>query len=452
LRQTIVFMTLIGMELCWLYAVLNAINKSVSDVLYIPLLIMTLLISLAISWSLRFTHWPKPVLTALTWIIWPVIMLLMIKIQLFPKAALFDSEWLYSIPRAFSQIFYSFEPALLIILSTAGLWWLGRRLAYLHKNFSEALTEFQFGIIVLVITFFCIYELELDQSSSLPVLLSFFSLALVGISVSHSQNSTWFNSNQRGQWSGVLVLCITLILLAGLLISLIVTPDLIQFFINTVKWVWGIIEKVLTFIANLFPSEPTAPPYPLPVMPGMDTQQDTVFTIPEGLRQAAKLVYLIFISAFLIFVIYRVSSDIMKWLRRRASMSGGEIESLKGVFWADVIGWIKRILNKVFGIRFRSGLKRESGNIPTGAVSIRQLYVQILNWGAKKGFARQKDQTPLEYGNMLNSAISEGQSDLDLITEQYMAARYGFIMPEEDKLEQVKKIWGKLKKVKFSKN
>ena len=90
--------------------------------------------------------------------------------------------------------------------------------------------------------------------------------------------------------------------------------------------------------------------------------------------------------------------------------------------------------------------------MPSGVVSIRQLYVQILSWGAKKGFARQKDQTPLEYRNILNSAISEGQSNLDLITEQYMAVRYGFILPKEDKLEQIKKIWGKLKKVKFSKN
>ena len=139
---------ILGMELSWLYALLNAANKSVNDILSIPLLTVVLLLSCTFSLALRFVKWPRPVLTALSWAIWPVVMLLMVKVQLFPALSIFNTAWLESIPRSLTQIFTRFEPALFILLSTAALWWLGRRWAYLKPGFSGILWEFQFGLVM----------------------------------------------------------------------------------------------------------------------------------------------------------------------------------------------------------------------------------------------------------------------------------------------------------------
>jgi hypothetical protein len=447
MRYIITYICLLGMEISWLYAVLNAVNKAVSDRLSVPMLLLTILVSFGISRFLRFIHWPKPALAALVWAIWPVVMLVMIKIQLFPSTAWADTEWLKSIPEAFVQIFYSFLPALLIIVSTLVLWWLGRRLAYLKVNFTDALTEFQFGLVILVITFFCCYEFNLDQSSSLPAGLVFFSLALTGISISNDRDNTWFSSSRKGEWSGILLLCIGLVLLLGILISVIVTPDLLQLFINAVIWIWGLIEKFLTFLAGLFPQQSAPIPAPEQAMPAADNQTFTL-NLPEWLQPGLKLIYFILIGGFLIFTVYRVVSDIAKWMRRQTSKTGGEMESLRGAFWADLLNFFKRILSRIFGFKFRSRARKLADSTPPDLAYVRQIYIQLLGWGVGKGFARQKSQTPLEYKNVLGDAMPENKSDLEFITGQYMEARYGYNQPGEENLGRLKLFWNNLKKAK----
>jgi hypothetical protein len=450
-RYLITLITLLGMEVCWLYAVLNAVNKAVSDRLFIPLLVLTLLVSFGVSRALGLIRWPKPALTALAWIVWPLVMLLMIKIQLFPAVAWADPVWLESIPQAFANIFYSFSPVLLIVAGTAILWWLGRRLAYLKVNFSDALTEFQFGLVMLVITYFVYYELQLDLSSSLSVALTFFPLGLIGISLSNDRENTWFSSARRGEWSGILLLSIGLVLLLGIFISLLVTPDLIQYILNAIKWVWGIIERLMYLLASLFPQDST--PMPAPEqgeMPSMDNETFK-FALPEWMRPGFQIIYFILIGGFFLFAAYRVVSDILKWMRRRTSSSGGEVESLRGAFWADLLNWFKRIISRIFGIKFGSMAKKKSAVIPPDLAYVRQLYIQFLSWGAKKGFSRQKSQTPVEYTNTLGASAPENRPDIDYITGQYMAVRYGFNQPGEENINRLKQVWDNLRKVKFKK-
>jgi hypothetical protein len=438
------------MESSWLYAVLNAVNKAAADKISIPLLVLTLLISFFVSKALRYSVWPKAILTILVWLVWPVILLLMIKIQLFPALSFADGDWLRSIPHAFSQIFNNFEPALLIILGTAVLWWMGRRLSYCRPDFSTVVTEFQFGMIILVVTFFSAYQLNLDQSASLPVILIFFSLALIGISISNAQNNTWFNSRSRGPWSGILALSIGVVLLLGILVSVIITPDLLQILLNVLGWLWGIIEKILAFLAGLFPQESVQSPLPIPTVPGVDNQTDTGFKFPEWIVPGFRLAYSILVGGIVLFTIYRITSDILKWIKRRTSSTGGEVESLRGAFWADLTNWLKRIIFRIFGFIFRRNLKKKS-IIPAEIASVRQLYAQLLSWGAKKGFKRQKGQTPIEYRNMLIGIIPENREELEFITEQYMEARYGCAFPKEEKLNRLKQVWEKLRKVDLKK-
>lgn len=448
LRYLIIYITLFGMELSWLYAVLNALNKVVADVLSIPLLLITLLISFVVSRAFRYLRWPRFVLTFLAWVVWPVIMLLMLKIQLFSSLSFTDPSWLMSIPQAFAHIFSAFEPALLVLLSTAALWWLGRRLAFVQASFDEAVLEFQFGFIILVLTIFFCYELNFDQSSSILVSLSFFALGLIGISLSHAENNTWFNSGKRGQWMGILIMSIGLVLSLGFLISVLVTPNLLQMVLDVLKWIWGLIEKIMAFIASLFPQQ-TDIPSPAPSDMPMGEPQDTGFNLPEWLEPGLKLGYTILMVAFVVFVLYRITSEIFKWMRRQASRAGGEIESLRGAFKADLINWLKRILTKIFKIKFGSRNKDQFSKIPEGIASVRQLYARLLLWGAKKGLSKPNNQTPLEYGDVLKNVLPEDRSELDYITQQYMAARYGCELPKQEELNFLKQTWDKLKTARF---
>ena len=446
-RNLLIYFTVLGMELSWLYATLTAANKSVADRLSVPLLVAILLISFAVSKGFRYLSWPKAAMTALSWLIWPVVMLLMVKVQLFPETPLSDPIWLASISQALSRMFSGFEPALLILLSSLGLWWLGRRLAYVKVEFSTLVTEFQFGLVMLMIVFFTAYELKLDQSSSLPTGMAFFALALLGISLSHaSENSNWFNSSQKSHWPGILILSIIIILLLGLLVSIIVTPDLIQLILRAIGWTWDQILRFISFIVSLLPQpSPQEPMLPLPSQPGGEGPESGGFHLPEWLTSGGRIVWTWVFAALFIFAIYRIASQIFGWMRRRSARGKGEVESLRVAFWSDIINWIKRIISRLFGFKFSSLKKNKPYNIPPEIASVRQLYIQVLRWGSEGGHPRLKSQTPNEYQMIIDEALSENQADLDFITREYNTARYGIVSPTRDKLDQLKQKWHNLK-------
>jgi hypothetical protein len=364
----------------------------------------------------------------------------MIKVQLFRGTGFTDPGWLLAIPDAFLRIFNSFEPALLILLCSIPLWWLGRRLSSIKPVFGTALIEFQLGLIILSLVFFVSYMLSLDQSISIPVALIFFSLALIGLSITHSQsNSGWFNSQKSGHWSVMLLVSIVLILFTGILVSIIVTPELLQLFLNIIKWIWGLIERVLDFFANLFPQNSTGTPVPVDPAPGMQGQEEELkFSLPQWLTSGLRLGWNILVIGFIIVVVWRLGTQLLGWMQRRGSNSGGERESLKGAFKLDILNWIKRILTKLFHIKFGTSAKNKFKNIPPEIASIRQLYSQLLRWSAQKGHPRQISQTPDEFRFMLSKVIPEKETELDYITGEYMRSRYGSSIPSEEELQQLK--------------
>jgi hypothetical protein len=341
---------------------------------------------------------------------------------------------------------HSFEPALLILLSSLGLWWLGRRLAYVKVEFSTAVTEFQFGLVMLMIVFFTAYELNLDQSSSLPVGMSFFALALIGISVSHArENGSWFNSSQRAHWPGILILSIVIILLLGLLVSIIVTPGLIHLVLRALGWVWDQIMRFLSFLISLLPQPSSQEPMlPLPSAPAPEGPDTGGFHLPEWLTSGGRLVWTVVFCLLGLFAIYRITSQIFAWMRRRSNSGNGEVESLKLSFWADVVTWFKRIISWIFGFKFGSFNKNKPHNVPPEIATVRQLYSRVLRWGMEGGHPRLKSQTPNEYQMVINGAISQTQEDLDFITREYNDARYGVRLPTRDKLDQLKQKWHNL--------
>jgi hypothetical protein len=452
-KNALIYITLFGMETCWLYAALNAANQSVGGVLYVPFLLVALFLSLGISALLKLLPWPKIVLTILSWIIWPAAFLLMVKYQLFALSGFSDSVWLSAIAHAFSQIFYTFEAPLLIFISTAVMWWLGRRMAYFKADFSTAVTETQLGVVILALVYFSAYQLKLEQSGSTGVALIFFFLALVGISLSHARGDSWLSSSHKKHWLGITLVLIGLILVFGLVASYIFTPDLIQVFINAAKWVWSLIERLIAFFASLFPpSTHTSPEMsPLPTMTSPDTETSGGIHWPEWLRPSLLLVWEILIVGLIIVAVWRVTSEIFHWLQRHAPSGGDEVESLKGGFWTDFLAFFKNLVYRLLKIQRKpredDGLK----NLPPQVVSVRQLYAQFLHWTSSKGHPREKFQTPEEYREALYRLMPEMEKNLDLITREYMNVRYGSGIPTDDKLVELKNCWHDLKKEGFKK-
>jgi len=176
-----------------------------------------------------------------------------------------------------------------------------------------------------------------------------------------------------------------------------------------------------------------------------------MWTLPESVRRGLGIGWNILFAGLVLVALWRVSSDILGWLRRRlGSMAGAEVEPLPGAFRADLLNLLKRILLKPFGfIRILRG--REPRMILAEIASVRQIYRQLLDWAAAGGYPRLVYQTPDEYLCTLAEVLPEAGEHLDFITRQYVSTRYGTLLPTEDELSQMKQSWHKIKQNRLKK-
>jgi len=444
--QTILYGAVAGIEICWLYVVIDTLNKKVAwGMLSVFGLLLIYPLSFGFSFLLKRRRWYRGVIYSLSWILWLAVMLFSIKSQLYADFRLLDFDWLLALSRAIAEIIYIFRPEILILIVSAVLWWLGQRLASLELDFGTLVSEFQFGLIILVATYLVAKELGVALTHSVYVTMFFFVFSLLGLSISYAlEGISWLSGLYRGHWSGPLLISIGLILALGLLISAVVTPDLLQLLLTAIKWLWGFILKGINFLISLLPepSLPSGGALPSEPMPTPPPEPDwpKLFNMPDSVRNSLRISWSVMAIGFLIFALWRISSDIFSWLRHKlASRADAEFEPLSGAFAADVLNLVKRLVKWLLGLRLRQRA-RKGFSLPE-VHSVRRIYRQLLRWARDAGYPRLPSQTPHEYCHNLVSLLPEANADLELITHQYVGMRYGFSLPTEDELHHLTLSW-----------
>ena len=456
-RRGILYIAIMGMEVCWLYALMAMLNAKVAGGRLSVLGIMVLYpVAFIINMLLRRLRMPRAGILSVSWLLWVVGMLLMVKAQLFWGLPLSDWQWLLSIPQSIARVIYTFRPELLILLSTGVIWWLSLRLTSHTSSFATVVGEFQFGLIMLVLIFFIASRLETSLENPVPLALTFFLLALLGISVGHALESTsWLSGLYQGHWSGLLVISIGLILILGLLISSVVTPDLLHLFWAAITWVlglvWALIIKVAAFIASIFPALELTELPSMPSMPPTESVEEfKLWSMPEWLRSGLSFSLSILVLGAILLALWRVSSEIFGWLRQRlAGRAGAEFEPLSGAFKVDFMNLLKRILLRLLRLKSLFRLRDKEGAVISEVAPVRQIYRQLLRWAAAGGYPRHISQTPREYYFALVGLMPETGEDFDLVTQQYVRARYGAWLPTGDELDKLSQAWHRVKQTRL---
>ena len=449
-RQVVLYLTMAGIEACWLYALLAIINdRGAGGQLSVFGLLLLYPTAFFLNVLFLWLGWHALLRNIIHATVGAVALLLTVKLQLFSSLPMSDPAWLRALPQALSSIFYSFSPELWILVASGLVWWLGRRLAQTRVTFVAAVAEFQFGLFFLLILFFFAATFEVKIPNAVPLALVFFLFSLVGISIAHAEEGeSWLSRLRQGHWLPLLFATIGVILVLGLLIGSLLTPDFIQIIANAIVWVWNFLWdlflRLMLFIARFFPEpKPSGMPDVFP------PQQDETggFHIeelfPEWLRNAIRLGWSILMIGILVFALWRMFSQIFSWMRRRfGGRAEAEYESMPGAFKADFLGFLKRLFYRILGLKLvRWQKKVEAPKIS----SIRQIYRQLLSWAATQGYPRLAFQTPYEYLYRLEAALPESREPLEFITQSYVSARYGRYAPSEAELNQLKESWHQVK-------
>lgn len=440
-RRGIVYAAIMGMEGCALYVLLILLNEKVaSGRLAIYQFLLTYPLVFAFNLIFKHLKWPGVIIYPVNLLAWAVVMLLMLKAQLYADLSLSNPAWLLALPQAIANILYDFPPPLLLFLVSVLTWWLGWHLAHIRISFAMALGEFQFGLAVMLVVFFAVSELGVPMDNAITVILVFFIFALLGMSVAHAREDTGWLSGLRGHWPGLLLLSIGLVLVLGLVVGSVMTPDLLQVIVAAAAWVWDQVMGLLEYLVSLLP-----PPGPVETIPGLNQtagepkEGGIDWAIPEPLRRGLRLGWTIVVLGLVLLVLWRVSLQISAWMRRRlANMAGGEVESMPGAFRADILGFLKRILSKLLRLR---PVRRQAKAGPPEIASVRHLYRQVLQWAASYGWRRPAFQTPYEYLLTLERLLPACADDFRLITRHYVNVRYGLLVPSPEEMSRLKQSW-----------
>ncbi|MBE9513213.1 MAG: DUF4129 domain-containing protein [Chloroflexi bacterium] len=447
------YITIMGMECCWLFAILSLVNGLVlQGRLSIIGLLALYPIAFGINMLVARLKLPKAYLNLISWLIWVGAMLLLVKLQIYGSLALWDQSWLRAIPAALRQAPYDFQPEVLLFIGSIIVWWLSQRLVHLKTDFPRLVIEFQFGIPMLIIAFIISSYFAGVLEHAVFIAVAFFAFALSGLSISHAQQTDspiW--QIYRGRWLGILIAGISLVIALGMLSGSAVNPDFFERILNIAKWAWGVAVRALIWVANLLPTLGAEPSSDL--LGGIDQDvfikpKTYIFGISESLRSGLRFALAIFFAFWFIFALWRISGQVLNWLSRRlASMAGVETESLSGAFRSDVLRLAKCILARFLGFMVFLRRGRKTRNLPPEVASIQQLYHQMVRWAAAKGCPRQPTQTAYEYQAHLVDLLPEFGEEFNLITGQFVSARYGSVVPGRDELSRLRQSWRKIRQI-----
>jgi len=110
-----------AMQVCWLGTALDLANQKAADG-FLSILVVLGFYPLAFGFHrlLQVLPWSRVVLPSC--IAWAVAMLLLAKIQFFNSVPLGDPLWLRNLWQAMGQMFHTFNPEGLMVVSSAILW------------------------------------------------------------------------------------------------------------------------------------------------------------------------------------------------------------------------------------------------------------------------------------------------------------------------------------------
>lgn len=154
---------------------------------------------------------------------------------------------------------------------------------------------------------------------------------------------------------------------------------------------------------------------------------------------------LLLILGFVIVIIFLIWS--VRWITVQKKVQDDEIEREYLIENKDLLKVMRELLqnrlrktsDSIRGNRRLSDQERQRA-----AERIRVIYRDLLELTQDLGYPRQASVTPLEYQSELKYIFAENHKDLELVTQAYLAVRYGELPESENDVNLVNEAWLKI--------
>jgi hypothetical protein len=346
------------------------------------------------------------------------------------------------------------NPVQLSMAGGAVAWGCGIRLAAARIDFDRLLTEFQFGLVLLVILFFSAGQLNLGLPEAGLTAVVFFGFFTAGAAaVRGSLEGGWMRGDSRGRWLGVAAIYAALVLGLGLILAAAATPGLLRRALDLLIQLWDLLAELvaglLALLARLLPqpdiaAHPTGGGRAGPTPEGPNIPD--LLQITESVRRVAGMLVGAFWVVLLAVSLWRIAAQIAGWLRQQvAAADGTEVRRLDGAFGEDLLRLARWLWGRLRGWGAAIGLwmrrPGRPGAATTEAAAVRRLYRRLLIWSAARGCRRRPHQTPGEFLEDLCRWRPQARHAFRCISEHYVAVFYGDIRPEPQAVRDISSAW-----------
>jgi len=426
-------------------------------------------------------EWP------LNWVRWGIIacglivVFTVVRSEYHAGYGLFDMQWFVHTVRILLD-FSQFHPLMITLPAAAYLWWRGIRRGRATLYTSDIYRAFVIGTIsfVLLVIIWRISlgtgSLEEFASTVAPHVAAFFFFALVSLALINLQSirqkmtpeDVGPSFNRR--WLPILILVVGGIVLIGIGVASIFSPEFMAFLSRLVGSVGDVVREIIRyilipfgfiaaalywvglFLVNLIRSE-GIPEFEGPNF-GLDEEDaaESIQGAPISEVIILALKWALF-AVVAIAIIYLLARAIRRFRVSRMKTDVTEVnESLWswGGFAADVRLFLNTIWQRLW--RRRKGitpgkavLHRYLEEEEEGTMDIREIYRRLLWQASRFGMGRRGYETPYEYRGRLEQLVPDGREQLTEITDLYVNVRYGEMETRRRQLDRANSLWQTLK-------
>ncbi len=371
--------------------------------------------------------------------------------ELYRGRPLLDPSWLSSIPDDAIRAATTLPPILWLMLLGVILWWRGARLARGEVAFQGLVSRFAWGTVALLILAVAGWLSALETPAStlavgVYLLAGMAAMAAARLEAAQAERAGIVDRGWRGSSTAVALLLV----IAGIGIAVALGPQLEEFAGWVRDWYFGVLLplllEILRWIIHLLgldaPPKPMATPPPGPGTSGPGT--DNLFTLPDSIRGALRVVFNLSWMVIILLAVYRWVES-WTWGRQRRPKSGYRRERLP---WSPLralrglLLWLLEMLMR--WIPALSAWARHLVVSTERASTVREVYGRLLDWGARRGQERVPWATPREYLATLTSRWPGLEDEFRSITESYLHARYGAVILPDTELERVMAAWASI--------
>ncbi len=379
--------------------------------------------------------------------------------------ALLDGKWL----RTWwdEMLFWENElpPAYPLLLALIYLWLRGIWDGSSAFSYDKAATAFTGGSISIVL-FLLLINLDTQppppQTSAL--ILLFFTMSLIALSLSSFKRGRArevlmadYKLSLNRYWVSSSLIVIAILLVIALLLNLLVAPEglqqvlgwlgqaVLELFLFLLKLISLILYPVLLLLSRILTpilsrfyatldTETQADLEPLLPDDLEENVEPFIQQMPEEARWLLLLIAVVAVGGLFALVLRRLRDD----------DRGGIEETRESVFSLALLrqqlgqllpNWLTRAVPLSFGVLSDEMETRRA---------IRKLYQNLLVWAQAQGQPRAKQQTPLEYGRILQQPFPPQAEAIDTMTTHYLRARYAADPPTAAQVQATEAAWQQL--------